>query len=132
MKTSFIRSGILIAMSIGVLSSSRVSYTSVETGPYPLQFPANFGTRFTIPADNPLTKEGVHLGRILFYETKLSNTNTISCNSCHRQALAFTDGQTFSRGVDNTLTKRNSMSLANLLWVRNFFWDEGRSLQMYS
>lgn len=98
--------------------------TSEETSePYPLQLPSYFGGRFTIPEDNPLTKEGVHLGRLLFYETKLSKDDKVSCGTCHQQKLAFTDGKSFSVGVDGTLTKRSSMSLTNLLWVRNFFWD---------
>lgn len=98
----------------------------IETGPYELKYPANFGNRFTIPDDNPLTKEGVYLGRLLFYEPKLSSNNKVSCATCHQQRLAFTDGKAFSKGVDEVLTKRSSMSLANILWVRNLFWD-GRS-----
>lgn len=94
--------------------------------PYPLVYPAYFGNRFTIPKDNPMTREGVQLGRMLFYETRLSANNQLSCASCHQQKLAFTDGKAFSQGTDGVLTKRSSMSLANLLWVRNFFWD-GRS-----
>jgi cytochrome c peroxidase len=95
----------------------------VETGPYAFSYPSNFGNRFTIPADNPMTKQGVQLGRMLFYEKKLSADNTMSCASCHDQKRAFTDGTAFSRGVDGTPTSRSSMSLANLLWVRQFFWD---------
>lgn len=98
-------------------------YDRRKTDPYPLQYPSYFGGRFTIPEDNPLTKEGVHLGRLLFYEPKLSKENKITCGTCHQQKLAFTDGKSFSEGVDGTLTKRSSMSLVNLLWVRNFFWD---------
>lgn len=94
--------------------------------PYVLTYPANFGGRFTIPADNPTTQEGVRLGRFLFYEKKLSATNAFSCATCHEQKRAFTDGKILSKGVDGTPTVRNTMSLANLLWVRNFFWD-GRS-----
>lgn len=112
-----------IALAMVAISSNKPKLSPIETGPYTLQFPANFGSRFSIPKDNPLTKEGVQLGRMLFYEKRLSKTNAVSCSTCHQQALAFTDGQTFSRGVDQTLTNRNSMSLANLLWVRNFFWD---------
>ena len=97
-----------------------------ETTPYTLQYPANFGGRFTIPADNPTTREGVYLGKMLFYEKKLSADNSISCESCHLQKLAFTDGRALSIGADKSLTTRSSMSLTNLLWVRNFFWD-GRS-----
>jgi cytochrome c peroxidase len=106
-----------------------LSFIAVEhdkPDPYTLNYPAYFGGRFTIPEDNPMTEEGVQLGRMLFYETKLSGNNQLSCASCHQQSLAFTDGKKFSAGVDGSHTKRNSMSLANLLWVRNFFWD-GRS-----
>jgi len=95
----------------------------IPVGVYELHYPASFGSRFTIPADNPLTREGVYLGRLLFYETRLSANNRVSCATCHQQKLAFTDGKKFSQGVDGTLTRRNSMSLANLLWVRNLFWD---------
>ena len=93
------------------------------TEPYAPVYPAYFGNRTNIPADNPLTREGVYLGRRLFYETQLSANNKISCGSCHQQKLAFTDGKAFSTGVDSVLTDRSAMSLANLLWVRNFFWD---------
>jgi cytochrome c peroxidase len=96
-----------------------------ETGPYELVTPRNFGD-YMIPADNPLTKEGVALGRMLFYEKKLSNTNTISCASCHQQQKAFTDGKALSPGSEGILGKRSTMSLANLLWAKRFFWD-GRS-----
>ncbi|MBT31700.1 MAG: cytochrome-c peroxidase [Thalassobius sp.] len=94
-----------------------------EPEPYIIEYPAYFGGRFSIPKDNPTTQEGIALGRMLFYENKLSKNNAISCASCHQQKLAFTDGKTFSTGADGLQTKRNAMSLSNLLWVRNFFWD---------
>lgn len=94
-----------------------------ETAPYELRYPPYFGNRFTIPENNPMTREGVILGRHLFYETKLSRDNKISCATCHQQSRAFTDGRAFSEGFNKALTKRSSMSLANLLWVRSMFWD---------
>jgi cytochrome c peroxidase len=113
-----------------IFIAGAVAWTSADdpmpTGPYALHYPASFGGRFTIPADNPTTQEGVYLGRLLFYEPKLSSTKTISCASCHQQARAFTDGLPLSVGVSGKLTQRNSMSLINLLWVRQLFWD-GRS-----
>nr|WP_295928895.1 cytochrome c peroxidase [uncultured Dyadobacter sp.] len=108
------------------LFCSLVCTTGRAPEPFTLAYPANFGSRFTIPADNPTTKEGVYLGRMLFYEKQLSANNKLSCESCHEQKLAFTDGRPASLGVDGRFTPRSSMSLANLLWVRNFFWD-GRS-----
>lgn len=110
------------AMALSFISG-RVTYAPQ---PYVLEYPAGFGHRTNIPANNPLTKEGVYLGRLLFYEKQLSATNQVSCGTCHQQQRAFTDGNAFSTGVDNVPTDRNAMSLANLLWVRNFFWD-GRS-----
>ncbi|TWV99667.1 cytochrome-c peroxidase [Chitinophaga pinensis] len=94
-------------------------------GPEPLHidYPAYFGNRTFIPDDNPTTVEGVALGRRLFYEKRLSVSRQMSCGTCHRQELAFTDGKVFSEGADGSLQPRNTMSLVNLLWVRNFFWD---------
>lgn len=94
-----------------------------EATPLPLNYPAYFGNRIFVPDSNPTTQQGVYLGRLLFYETSLSANNQLSCATCHQQRLAFTDGQQFSRGVDGTLQPRNTMSLANLLWVQHFFWD---------
>lgn len=91
--------------------------------PYKLEYPTSFGSRFTIPDDNPMTEEGVALGRMLFYEPLLSSTNTVACASCHKQANAFSDDRQLSIGVSGTPTRRNSMSLVNLLWVKNLFWD---------
>lgn len=104
------------------LSFLITNHEKEQPEPYQLQYPAYFGGRFTIPADNPMTKGGVYLGRKLFYETRLSKGNQFSCANCHQQKLAFADETSFSMGIDG-LTKRNSLSLANLLWVRNFFWD---------
>ena len=109
--------------SLGAGVESKQVVLPAGTHPYALRYPVYFGNRFSIPPGNPLTQEGVALGRLLFYEPKLSATNRLSCGSCHQQQLAFTDGKAFSRGVDGTLTRRNAMSLANLLWVRNLFWD---------
>lgn len=91
--------------------------------PYLFEPPAHFGDDFDIPIDNPLTIEGIALGRNLFYEKQLSRNGQVSCGSCHQQAKAFTDGTKFSMGVDRELTSRNSMSIVNLLWNTKFFWD---------
>lgn len=77
-----------------------------------------------IPSDNPLTVQGVKLGRMLFYETLLSKDNSISCGSCHSQETAFTDTRRFSLGVRNLPGGRQAMTVFNMLWNRNeFFWD---------
>ncbi|MBS1565854.1 MAG: cytochrome-c peroxidase [Bacteroidetes bacterium] len=97
--------------------------TPAGTTPLRISYPDYFGGRIDWPAGNPTTEEGVQLGRMLFYEPALSAGNRSSCATCHQQRLAFTDGRRFSAGHDGTLQPRNTMSLANLLWVRHFFWD---------
>lgn len=123
------RLGILGLLVVAGLVAWKTADDPVSNGPYVLHYPAAFGGRFSIPTDNPMTQEGVHLGRLLFYEPRLSKTGTVSCGNCHQQARAFTDGLAFSVGVSGKPTRRNAMSLANLLWVRNLFWD-GRSTSL--
>lgn len=95
----------------------------VVTTPYQLVLPKGFPQDVKIPANNPLTEEGVALGRMLFYEPKLSRTNTMSCGSCHQQSKAFTDGLGVARGVDGAANTRGAMSLANILWEPTLNWD---------
>lgn len=78
----------------------------------------------SIESDNPLTIEGVQLGRMLFYETRLSGDNSISCASCHRQEHAFSDTARFSIGIHGDPSHRQAMSAVNMLWNSNgYFWD---------
>lgn len=76
-----------------------------------------------LPADNPLTQEGVALGRQLFHDVRLSINGTQSCASCHDQAHAFADPRQFSLGAEGQIGKRNAMPLFNLAWHQAFFWD---------
>ena len=83
-----------------------------------------------LPADNPLTEQGVQLGRMLFYETELSKDDSQACASCHRQPDGFSDSTRFSLGVDLLPGKRQAMPVFNLAWHSNeFFWD-GRAQRL--
>ncbi len=74
---------------------------------------------------NLISNKGATLGRVLFYDKKLSSNNTISCASCHQQANAFSDVAVASQGVNGT-TGRHSMRLINNRFANEakFFWDE--------
>ena len=78
------------------------------------------------PNNNQTTNNGATLGRVLFYDKKMSANNTVSCASCHNQADGFSDSKRLSEGFEGGLTGRNSMGLANARFYRNgnFFWDE--------
>jgi cytochrome c peroxidase len=78
------------------------------------------------PHFNEISNMGATLGRVLFYDKKLSANNTISCASCHKQNEGFSDSRKFSVGLNGEKTRRNSMSLINSRYYQNgsFFWDE--------
>ena len=78
------------------------------------------------PNNNTITDHGATLGRVLFYDKKLSLNNTVSCASCHIQENGFSDPNQFSTGFNGELTSRNSMGLSNARFYDNgrFFWDE--------
>lgn len=91
--------------------------------PLEISFPEGFPDMF-IPVENPLTVEGVNLGRMLFYDPILSADSTQSCATCHNQAFAFTDNQRqFSVGIDGIEGTRNAMSLINAGWLLHMNWD---------
>ena len=77
------------------------------------------------PTDNSMTDDGVTLGRVLFYDKKMSVNNTVSCASCHKQELGFSDDLEKSEGFEGGHTFRNSMGFANAGFYaeENFFWD---------
>jgi cytochrome c peroxidase len=91
--------------------------------PYNLIVPSHFSQNYDISAANQLTVGGVQLGRMLFYEKKLSGNNTMSCAGCHQQEKAFTDGNAFSNGIDGKPGRKNAMAMSNFLWENRFFWD---------
>ncbi|HEX9952844.1 MAG TPA: cytochrome c peroxidase [Rubricoccaceae bacterium] len=78
------------------------------------------------PAANPTTDDGATLGRVLFYDTRLSSNLTIACASCHRQADGFSDPAPRSAGFGGGQTARHSMSLSFARYYPNgrYFWDE--------
>lgn len=100
----------------------------VEPGsqPYRFEVPANFPAPLENP-ENPMTKEGIALGRMLFYDVRLSGNNKISCASCHEPKLAFSDGKALGNaGVSGTTLHRHAAALINLAWAGNgLFWDGG-------
>jgi cytochrome c peroxidase len=92
------------------------------TTPFNLEIPDRF-PQVNLPADNPLSVEGVDLGRRLFHENRLSINNSVSCASCHQEATGFSDARRFSIGAEGHTGDRRSMPLFNLAWHKEMFWD---------
>jgi cytochrome c peroxidase len=95
-------------------------------------FPAQFQFQFAAiesdntPMDNPTTNAGATLGRVLFYDDKLSANGTIACASCHKPEYGFSDPEILSIGFDGEHTRRHSMGIVNARFYQTgkFFWDE--------
>src|SRR5262245_34921294 len=69
------------------LPSSPYHYADVDL---PAHFKTPAAQKFdNTPPDNPVTDPGATLGRVIFYDTRLSANNTVSCGSCHVQSRAF-------------------------------------------
>lgn len=114
---------LVIVVNYGCSSDDGNNYQEIE----PLvNVPDNFPS-FIDSQTNPLTKDGIELGKKLFFDKRLSSNNTVSCASCHHPNLAFTDGVALSNiGVSGNFLHRNSPTLVNLAWSTNgLFWDGG-------
>ncbi|TYA70139.1 cytochrome-c peroxidase [Seonamhaeicola marinus] len=110
------------------LSCANEKIDSYSPTPQPLEIPQLFQDKIlapVIPINNPQTKEGIALGKKLFFDPILSSDNTQSCADCHAPENAFTDTDRFSDGIAGILGTRNSMPLFNLAWNydEKFFWD---------
>lgn len=109
-----------------VFACCKESLTPPEATPYLLEKPYSRFPDVVIPADNPMTVEGIALGRRLFYDSILSADFTQSCASCHQQGSAFSDPKRFSVGIDGMAGNRNAPAIINQLWSTDFFWDGRR------
>ncbi len=105
------------------------------TGPatptaFTLEVP-DFMPRPILDETNPLTEEGIELGRRLFYDKIMGRDSAIACADCHRQELAFTDGRALAIGVDGREGTRSAMSIVNLAFNPNGFNWDGAAPQLW-
>ena len=78
-----------------------------------------------IPSDNPMTTEKVELGRMLFFDKRLSKDNTIACASCHLAKFGFTDGQPVSTGIRGQKGGRSAPASFNRVFSSVIFGTAG-------
>ncbi|HLF62145.1 MAG TPA: cytochrome c peroxidase [Saprospiraceae bacterium] len=123
---------IILFLSLGscdedpVIDPGDLSDIPYQPTAYVLDRPSGF-PQLEIPSDNPLTVEGIWLGRKLFFDPIVSADSTMSCSSCHLQGGNFTDNLKVSTGVDGIPGRRSAMSLLNVAFhYSGLFWD-GRS-----
>lgn len=95
-------------------------------------------TRLRIPADNPMSAEKIKLGKQLYFDTRLSRDDTISCASCHRPDKGWSNGERFATGVRGQVGGRSAPTIINAGYLNTGslkftkqlqFWD-GRAIEL--
>lgn len=100
-----------------VSDNARSVIASSWTWHLPPNFPAP-----AVPADNPMSEARFQLGRLLFYDKKLSGAGAFACASCHLQSRAFTDGNRVSVGASGQRTPRNAPGIVNSVYHATYTW----------
>ena len=134
MNKYFRHKAFLLLLLASCSSDDQTNVNGYVPTPVTLDIPEVFEQRIlnpVIPTNNPLTEEGIALGKKLFFDKKLSANDSQACANCHNPSMAFTDGRQYSLGIDNIEGSRNAMPLFNLAWNYDdrFFWD-GRELSL--
>lgn len=114
---------IIVSTSLLLSSSCKKPTPDPEIPPatlYTIDVPKGFPTNFVIPADNPMTVEGIKLGRYLYYDGRMSGKadegKPQSCSSCHHQENSFENGTGHGRGNEGLFTTNVMLPHVNLLW----------------
>ena len=108
-------------------SNDDAEYTAIDEA-LVLELPDNFPEINYDLSANPPTKNGVELGKKLFYDGKLSANGFFSCGFCHEQRFAFTHhGHQFSHGIDDLEGTRNAPAIQNMAFQTEFAWDGATS-----
>ncbi len=120
-------SSTLAAPGVPALPSTNADYVGYAVTNLPTHFSTGQLALFNnTPVDNPITNAGATLGRVLFYDKRVSHDNGTACASCHQQEFAFDDPGEKSTGFEGGLTGRHSTPLSNAAYYANgrAFWDE--------
>ncbi len=101
---------------------------NVTSGPADFKPPAGLPP-IPWPHDNPYSPARADLGRILFFDGRLSSNNMVSCAFCHEPAHGFAGSCAYSVGVNGKLENRHTPTVINRAWGKSQFWD-GRAASL--
>ena len=101
---------------------------AVETVAYEVEVPLGLPP-LPVPDDNPMTAEKVELGKLLYFDTRLSKDGTVSCATCHDPLKGWTDHAATSTGIDGQVGGANSPTVINSAYATTQFWD-GRAASL--
>src|SRR5262249_54857635 len=75
------------------------------------------------PKDNPYSPEKAELGKLLYYDKRLSADNSVACATCHSPKFGYTDGGAVSTGIRGQKGGRSAPTVINRAYSLNQFWD---------
>lgn len=90
---------------------------------YPYKLPLGLKSAPEVPADNPITDEKVALGKLLYFDKRLSRDGTVSCATCHDPAKGWTDRSPVSTGIKGQKGGRSAPTVLNAAYMDVQFWD---------
>jgi cytochrome c peroxidase len=115
------------AAAISAAAIIAVSNVGAAEAPFEVKMPLGLDRdAFNVPADNPMTAAKVALGKLLYFDGRLSRDGTVSCATCHDPAKGFTDQAPVSTGVEGKKGTRSAPTVVNTAFNLFQFWD-GRS-----
>jgi cytochrome c peroxidase len=118
---------VLVAALAGCSGQGEVG--EAEPAAWRVSVPLGLSDDLQVPADNPLTREKVELGRFLYYDARLSVAGDVSCATCHHPDHSFGDGEPVSTGHEEQKGGRSSPTVTNSTYSYLQFWD-GRAASL--
>lgn len=123
----------ILVLALLVFAAASCANSSEKPAPQPSAAPAaplpapkpDVGPlgEMAVPADNPITPEKVALGKKLFFDTRLSKTGKMACETCHLPEKGWADGQALSAKFDGSMNTRHTPTLYNVAYYKQWYWD---------
>jgi cytochrome c peroxidase len=115
---------LFVAVAARDLPAAEVKREVFKSGSFSIELPLGLQADSAyVPEENPITQAKVDLGKLLYFDPRLSKDNTISCATCHNPFHGFTDPGATSGGVGGSLGTRSSPTVINRLFSKEQFWD---------
>jgi cytochrome c peroxidase len=113
---------LMVMLCVACAPAEKPAETPAAPPPAPKPDPGPLG-EMAVPADNPMTPEKIELGKKLFFDTRLSKTGKMSCETCHLPDKGWTDGKALSARFDGSMNTRHTPTLYNVGYYKQWYWD---------
>ncbi len=120
---------LVVFVPVAILAAAPAVAQNPGETPWGTPLPLGLDPRISVPAENPMSPNKIELGRLLFFDARLSADGTIACATCHIPANGGTDNRVTSAGIGGQLGDRSAPTVLNSAYVAPHFWD-GRAASL--